>query len=377
MLRTGSFYFALTAKENVASRHSNATLVLSAMAEPGIHTHREIFQQPEIWADTVRRVRASGVGGIVDPVLTGAGSSAYAAMAIEAAWPGSRAVPSTELLLDFPQYLGPEGVLISLARSGDSPESVAVVEKVRRALPGVRHVAVTANPQGRLATWKGVEAILLDPRTNDRSLVMTSSFSNLVMGGLALARPDEVEAALPAICGGWAVRLEEHEAKARAIAENPPPRAVALASSPLFGMAREAALKVIESTAGRIGTLAETYLGLRHGPMSFVQPDSLVLAILSSDPARRRYEIDLVRELRAKKLGRLIALGAADGEAGLFDEVVTTGASGLADYLRTPAEIVFPQLLAFHLSLRLGLNPDSPSPDGVINRVVEGVVIYD
>ncbi len=56
---------------------------------------------------------------------------------------------------------------------------------------------------------------------------------------------------------------------------------------------------------------------------------------------------------------------------------MTTGASGLADYLRTPAEIVFPQLLAFHLSLRLGLNPDSPSPGGVINRVVEGVVIYD
>jgi tagatose-6-phosphate ketose/aldose isomerase len=365
------------AKEDAAPPNSSATLVLSTMAEPGIHTHGEIFQQPGIWADTVGRVRASGVGGIVNPVLTGAGSSAYAAMAIEAAWPGSRAVPSTELLLDFPQYLGPEGVLISLARSGDSPESVALVEKIRRALPGVRHIALTANPQGRLATWQGIEAILLDPRTNDRSLVMTSSFSNLVMGGLALARPDEVASVLPALCGGWEARLEEHEAKARAIAQNPPPRAVVLASSPLFGVAREAALKVIESTAGRIAALAETYLGLRHGPMSFVQPDTLVLAILSSDPARRRYEIDLVKELRAKKLGRLIALGAADGEAGLFDEVVTTGASGLADYLRTPAEIVFPQLLAFHLGLRLGLNPDSPSPGGVIHRVVEGVIIYD
>jgi tagatose-6-phosphate ketose/aldose isomerase len=298
-------------------------------------------------------------------------------MAVEAAWPGSRAVPSTELIFDFPQYLAPNGTLISLARSGDSPESVAVVEKVRRRLPGVRHVAVTANPQGRLAIWKGVEAILLDPRTNDRSLVMTSSFSNLVMGGIALARSDELEEALPALCDGWAARLEEHENKARAIAQDPPPRAVALASSPLFGLAREAALKVIESTAGRVASLAETYLGLRHGPMSFVQPDTLVLAILSSDPARRRYEMDLVKELRAKKLGRLIGLGAADGEAALFDEVVTTGASGLPDYLRTPAEIVFPQLLAFHLSLRLGLNPDSPSPGGVINRVVEGVIIYD
>lgn len=347
------------------------------MIEPGSNTHREIFQQPEIWADTVRRVRASGVTGIVNPVLTGAGTSAYAGMAVEAAWPGSRAVASTELLLDFRQFLSPDGVVVSFARSGDSPESVAVVDKIQRAMPGVRHIAVTANPAGKLANWKGVEPILLDPRTNDRSLVMTSSFSNLVMGGIALARLQEVEAAVPAICGGWDKRLEAHEAKARAIAQNLPARAVALASWPLFGAAREAALKMLESTAGRVGALAETYLGLRHGPMSYVEPDTLVLCFLSSDAARRRYEIDLVKELRSKKIGRLIALGSPDGDSGLFDEVVTTGASGLPDYLRTSPEIVFPQLLAFHLSLRLGLNPDSPSPSGVINRVVQGVVIYE
>jgi tagatose-6-phosphate ketose/aldose isomerase len=347
------------------------------MSTPGTITHQEIFQQPEIWPDTVRRVRASGITGIVNPILTGAGTSAYAGMAIEPAWSGSRAVASTELILDFAQHLGPNGVVLSLARSGDSPESVGVVQKIQRALPSVRHVAVTANAGGKLANWKGVEAVLLDPRTNDRSLVMTSSFSNLVMGGLALARLEEVEAALPAICGGWKQRLEEHEAKARAIAQNPPARAIALASSPLFGAAREASLKLLESTAGRVGALAETYLGLRHGPMSYVQPDSIVMCFLSSDPARRRYEIDLVKELRAKKIGRLIALGNPEGDAGLFDEVVSTGASGLPDYLRTPPEIVFPQLLAFHMSLRLGLNPDSPSPSGVINRVVQGVVIYD
>jgi tagatose-6-phosphate ketose/aldose isomerase len=109
--------------------------------------------------------------------------------------------------------------------------------------------------------------------------------------------------------------------------------------------------------------------------MSYVQPDSIVLCFLSSDPDRRRYEVDLAKELRSKKLGRLIAVG--DGDPTVFHEVVTTGASGLPDYLRTPAEIVFPQLLAFHLSLKLGLNPDNPSPGGVINRVVKGVVIYD
>ncbi len=258
------------------------------MAEPGVNTHREILQQPEIWPDTVRRVRGSGISGISRPVVTGAGTSAYAATAIEAAWPGARAVPSTELLLDYASLVAPDGVVLSLARSGDSPESVAVVGKIQKALPGVRHVAITANPNGKLANWKGVEAILLDPRTNDRSLVMTSSYSNLVMGGIALACPGEAEAAIPSLCQGWDRRFEEHEKKARTLAQNPPQRLIALASSALFGAAREAALKTLESTAGRVAALAETYLGLR-----------------------------------------------------------------------------------------LGLDPDNPSPGGVINRVVQGVVIYD
>ncbi len=347
------------------------------MTSVGTDTHREILQQPELWPDTVRRVRASGLAKVTRAVLTGAGSSAYAGTAIEAGWPGARAIPSTELLLDYRRQLSAGDTVVSLARSGNSPESVAVVEKVQRALPGVRHVALTSNPEGKLANWKGVEAILLDPRTNDRSLVMTSAYSNLVVGGLALADPDAIEAALPILCAGWDRRFDEYENQAREIARTVPQRVVALASSALFGAAREASLKMLECTGGKVASIAETYLGLRHGPLSFVQADTLVLFFLSSDAGRRRYELDLVKELRAKKLGRLIGLGAAAEEASLFDGVVTSACATLPDALRTPAEIVFPQLLAFHLAVALGLDPDNPSPGGVINRVVQGVVIYD
>jgi tagatose-6-phosphate ketose/aldose isomerase len=347
------------------------------MGSPGSNTHAEIVQQPALWRDSVRRVRAAGVGGIRAPVLTGAGTSAYAALAVEPAWPGSRAVASTELFLDFGRYLEPDGAVVSLARSGDSPESVAVVDKIQRAMPQVRQVAITCHQEGKLARWKGIEAIVLDPRTNDRSVVMTSSFTNLVVAAMALARPEETEAALPLLCAGWERCLPEFERKAERMAGRPPGRVVTLASAALMGAAREAALKLLESTAGKIAVLTESYLGLRHGPMTFLEPDSFVLCFLSSDAGRRRYEMDLVRELRAKGLGRVVALGCPDGGAALFDEVVTTDASGLPDYLRTPAEIVFPQLLAYHLSLRLGLDPDSPSPGGVINRVVQGVTIYD
>ncbi len=309
-------------------------------------TYAEIHRQPELWPDTVRRVRATGVTGITDPVITGAGTSAYAAMAVESAWPGSRAVPSTDLFLDGRRYVPEGGAVLSLSRSGDSPEAIAVVEKI----PWARHIAITCNAEGALARHPRVQAIVLDPRTNDRGLAMTSSFSNMVLAGIALVRPQQAEAALPELT---AVQFPDVSS------EPVPERFVALASGPLFGAAREAALKVTEMTAGHVAALAETYLGLRHGPMSFLRADTPVLCFASNDPARRRYEDDLMAELCAKRLGRIMRIERA-----------------LADELRTPADVVFAQCLAFHYSIALGLNPDNPSPGGVINRVVQGVRIY-
>jgi len=344
--------------------------------QTGRLTRAEIYQQPETWLETFERVRSAGFGALPPPVLTGAGTSAYAAKAIEAGWPGSRAVPSTELFLEFRRYLGEQGLVVSLARSGDSPESIAVVSKIQRALPQVRHIVLTSNPAGRLARWPGVEVVLLDPRTNDRSLVMTSSYSNLVLAGLALARPAEVQEALPVLCQSVSEGLPEMEEQARRLAESPPARAVALASPPLMGAAQEACLKILEMTAGRVAVMAETYLGLRHGPMSFLEAETFVLCFVSSSPFLRRYEEDLMRELPRKKLGRLVALGAVSDPANC-ELVLSTRASNLPDWLRTPAEIVFAQLLGWHLSVRLGLDPDNPSPGGVITRVVQGVQIYE
>lgn len=148
-----------------------------------------------------------------------------------------------------------------------------------------------------------------------------------------------------------------------------------LSSSPLLGWADEARLKVLEMTAGAFPAMAETFLGLRHGPMSFVRKDTLVLALLSTDPVRRLYERDLLKELRAKNLGILVGI-AEPGESELFDAVIPSVSSGIADPLRTVFEIIAPQLLGYHLSLMRGLNPDNPSPSGVINRVVRGVTIH-
>ncbi len=351
-------------------------------AAPGC-TLREILQQPTLWPLTAanvcsaaKRLQLPDELGKNRVLLTGAGTSAYAASAVAAAWSGAVAVPTTDLLVDTERYLPEVGTVVSLARSGDSPESAAVVQRIRVLQPNILQLAILCNENGALSRSEIDELIVLDPRTNDQSLVMTGSFSNLVLAGLAMAQSDAVDAAVNEFSKRAAKLLPEIDAVCRRASTSVRDRIVILSSSPLLGWAREAGLKVLEMTAGRFPVTIETYLGLRHGPMSFLRPDTLVLCLLSSDPVRRLYEVDLLHELRSKRIGRLIGIADPVETKDLFDEIIPAVAPLEDDALRTPYEILGPQLFGYYLSLRSGLNPDRPSPDGVINRVVQGVKIH-
>jgi tagatose-6-phosphate ketose/aldose isomerase len=357
-------------------------------AQAGSITWSEIQQQPELWNTTLDRVKEARKSMPEFPagrsIVTGAGTSAYAAAAIAEAGTGMRAIPTTDLLsisrLDLlrtvPDFEN-EGVLLSLARSGNSPESLAVIDRVSRLFPKVRHAAITCNAEGRLAQIDHVKTLLLDPRTNDRSLVMTSSFSNLVLAGIALLHFDEVKKHLKTICRRATDLLPLMQEKASEVVSVPAERAVVLASRPMFALARETALKILEMTAGRVTAIPETYLGLRHGPMSYLREDTLVLCLVSNDALTCGYEADLVAELQNKGLGRVIAVGPPEFSTGAKALQIPAVASELADHLRTPFEILFGQILGYHLSLKAGLDPDQPSPAGVITRVVPEFRIYE
>jgi tagatose-6-phosphate ketose/aldose isomerase len=150
--------------------------------------------------------------------------------------------------------------------------------------------------------------ITLPKATNDQSLVMTSSFTNLVLSARFLGLleiPDQYQA----ICGRASAIaryiLAEHFGRIASIAKAPFSRAVFLGSGARFAAAREASLKMLEMTSGRVVTLCETFLELRHGPMSYVHKDCLVVAFLSWDSLLWAYEFDLLRELDRKGLGLL------------------------------------------------------------------------
>ena len=347
----------------------------------GITTFNEIRQQPELWPTTLERVASSNAHSIVHDraaVICGAGTSAYAASAVAATWTNAVAIPTTDLLTFSKQelfHLAPNfvanGVLVSMARSGESPESVGVIARIKKMFPGVVHLAITCNEHGQLAQLPGVNTLVLDPRTNDRSLVMTGSFSNLLLAGMAVSRGEVLTKHLPGIIAIVNSAFSGLEKAARRLASQSVSRVMVLTSAGLAPLAKEASLKILEMTAGRTTAISETFLGVRHGPMSFLRSDTLVLCVLSSDAERRRFEEDVIREIRQKKLGHAVVIGTTNSDGELGHDFVPAIAPDLPDDLRGPFEIVFPQLLAYHLSLASHLDPDNPSPDGVITRVVQ------
>ena len=276
------------------------------------------------------------------------------------------------------------GLLISIARSGDSPESAGVVDQLLAGAPGWRHLAITCNANGKLATqYRGESrygSIVLDPRTNDRSLVMTSSFTNLVLAGSLLGVSAAVAAPAVQRLADCVQRMFERQSGAlAAVAQGSFDQAVYLGSGGALGAAREAALKMLEMTAGRVRTMAETFLGLRHGPMSSLDENTLVVAYLSPDPAVRAYEYDLLRELSRKRLGLvrvLVGEGIASDVIGAQDVAVDlAGLSASDDALPLLADVAVGQALAFFRCLALGGKPDAPA-QGVLTRVVESFALH-
>ena len=120
-----------------------------------------------------------------------------------------------------------------------------------------------------------------------------------------------------------------------------------------------------------VQVVIDTYLGVRHGLMSFLKPETLVLCLISSDPVRRLHERDLIDELRARKVGYLVGIADPTGSEILFDHVIPAIAPRTDDALRTPHEMIGPQLLSYYLSRHLKLNPDDPCSVAAGNQEVQ------
>jgi tagatose-6-phosphate ketose/aldose isomerase len=364
----------------------------------GSATAAEIRQQPEIWrlvaAESAQR--RDEIDGFLRPllsdrwariILSGAGTSAFAGQVLAPALTGRLrrrvdAVATTDIVASPREILGEDvpTLLVSLARSGDSPESTATTALANDLLSTVGHLVITCNSHGQLAKAHAERddslVLLMPAAANDRGFAMTSSFTSMLLAAQLALDPDGPGGGNVDRLGAAAGRLlAERTGQLAGLAARRYRRVVYLGSGALAGLAREAALKLLELTAGQIVSYWDSSLGFRHGPKAILEQGTLGVVFVSTDPYSRRYDEDIADELRRALGDEHVVEVSAHQSAGRPAWYV--GDLGrVPDSLAVLPYAVIAQQLALLASVELGLTPDNPFPSGELSRVVRGVQIH-
>lgn len=367
-----------------------------------IHTATEISQQPLLWDRIYQSVLLQqpelkeflevAMRKSQRIILTGAGTSAFIGLSLRGIFQRTtglitEAISTTDLVSHPQDYLIQDcpTVMISFARSGNSPESEAAVALADNLCKTCYHLIIICNPNGKLAHYQAKNKFVfsLPIEANDQSLAMTSSYSGMLLTGLLIAQLTQLQALHDTVqtlikYGEKAITYYAEELKQ--IAARDFSRAVFLGSGPLFGTAMESHLKLQELTDGKIICKKDSFLGFRHGPKAVVNNGTLVVYLFSNDNYTLKYERDLVQSMR-KGTRPLLEIGIMESQLGDLNLdhkfYFAENGSAIQEEFLTVCSVIPTQILGFYKSLHLGLRPDSPSDSGAITRVVEGVHIYD
>lgn len=372
-------------------------------------TTKEIKQQPELWEEAfanytekksaittfLAKVEEAAAGKTVRVIFTGAGTSAYTGDTVTPYLNkhGKRSafrfesIATTDIVsapYDFLEAETPT-VLVSFARSGNSPESVKAVELAEQIVKNLHQITITCAPDGHLAKHTEGEdsnLLLLQPAgSNDKGFAMTGSFSCMALTALLVfdQTSEDDKASYVKSIVNMGHEVVSREAEIQNLVDEDFDRITYLGSGSLGGLTREAQLKVLELTAGQLATIFDTSMGFRHGPKSFVNSKTLVFDFLSNDPYTRQYDVDVMEEINGDKIAkRIVAIGTSQdndfsGENFLF----ATGDKKLPEGYQALPDVMFAQTLALLSSVKVGNLPDTPSPTGTVNRVVKGVILHD
>ncbi len=369
-------------------------------------TTREIYQQPDVWREAFefyqakREEIAAFLQEIADKhdyikvILTGAGTSAYVGdtslpyfkeVYDERKW-NFNAIATTDIVAKPATYLKKDvaTVLVSFARSGNSPESVATVDLAKSLVDELYQVTITCAADGKLALQAHGDdrnLLLLQPAvSNDAGFAMTSSFTSMMLTALLVFDPTEfaVKSERFEVVSSLARKVLDKVEDVKELVDLDFNRVIYLGAGPFFGLAHEAQLKILELTAGQVATMYESPVGFRHGPKSLINDNTVVLVFGTTTAYTRKYDLDLVREVAGDQIARRVVL-LSDQAFGLENvkEVVLGCGGVLNDIYRVFPYIVYAQLFALLTSLKVENKPDTPSPTGTVNRVVQGVIIHE
>ena len=374
----------------------------------GLNTAKEIIQQPDTWRESVKNLIKNKIEikSFIDSflskkefriILTGAGTSAFAGEVCEPYLTSLlnkrvEAIATTDLVASPKSYFIKDipTLLVSFARSGNSPESVHAVNLASQLVDDLYQVVITCNENGKLAknTVNDEKSLLLlmPPQTNDLGFAMTSSFTTMVLNAMAVFNIDNIEnfsSDVDKLSNSVNDFIENNIEKVTSLSNEDFERIVYLGSSTSKGIARESALKVLELTAGKVNASYDTPLGFRHGPKSVVDDETVSVIYISNDEYTRKYDLDLAKEMLAHKKNDKVVIVGDNIEEDILNKadyvfnVENINYTVENEVLLPLQQIIFGQMLSFLKSVNLGITPDNPCPTGEVNRVVQGVILHE
>lgn len=366
------------------------------------NTLTEISHQPEKWkiAFDNYKNKAEEINAFLDSVansakekvrviFTGAGTSEYVGNIISDYLRKNdkflfESIATTDIVSSpYIQLKNQPTLLVSFARSGNSPESLAAVKLADSLIDNIHHLAITCSPEGKLCqqlSTRDDSCVLLMPEgTNDKGFAMTSSFSSMMLSALLIfdtlsdaGKSERVEYVTKQ--AGYVLSQEE---RLNDLGDFEFERIIYLGSGPLYGLTNECRLKILELTAGNVSSMYESSLGFRHGPKSYVNDKTFIVGLVSNNEYTKQYDLDILNEINADNIAsKILALTPKKLDVD-FEQFTIDTPENIEDVYIALVYVIIAQLFSVMASVYVGNETDTPSKSGTVNRVVKGVTIHE
>ncbi len=331
--------------------------------------YEDIKGQAEAWKAALSVVdeRIEDVRGLAgdspdDLLFTSCGSPYYMGLANATLWReklGTRVsvFPSSEVMLFPDMTLSPGGnpLLLSASRSGETTETIRAVETFSDRFPG-RTVLIGNKPGSTLDEMADVSIMI--PEGYDHVIPQTRSFGSMYLAAqymVALLSGDEELAGalrrLPDMLPGL---LDQWESEVQQVAESEWDSAVFLGGGPLYGVAIEATLKLIEMSLSK--AVCYHTLEVRHGPRSVIDESTLIVNLGSK--RGEQHEQQVLTDLSDSSSSPILSLSP--------DTVHSPGGSvtnisigeDIPEHALGMLYLPLLQLLAYYRAVHKGVDPD-------------------
>jgi glucosamine--fructose-6-phosphate aminotransferase (isomerizing) len=331
----------------------------------GTFTKTEILSQPETWKETLQYLRSDWSDKLPDPkhydqiVITGCGSTYYlsiwaARFLHSSSGVPTIALPSSELWYSGDTWLKPfkKVLFIAISRSGQTTETLHALDSFLKT-GSTDALAITCYKDSSLAKMSPLAITTISGM--EQSVAQTRSFSNMMWPIILLGEREIPENTISAVHSAAKAYLSQYQDTARQIGSDLTiDRFFFLGNGPLFGLAQEVMLKMKEMSLSY--SEAFHFLEFRHGPMSMVNPQSLIIGF--TNDKSYSYELPVFRDMQ-KLGGRTLAVGKISEKPQGIDYLFDIGKNVPSNW-SFPFYLPLIQLLAYERSMSKGLNPDKP-----------------